>query len=74
MALQAQAPIIPMYICPKKHWYERQLVVVGNTINPADVCTKKVPSLGDIQKITDALMAEMNRCAMVNREVKEANL
>ena len=71
MALQAQTPIIPLYICPKKHWYERQLVVVGNTINPADICSKKVPALGDIHKITDALMAEMNRCAAINREAKE---
>ena len=62
LALQADVPIIPMHICPKKHWYSRYVVIVGDPIYPRDYCTKKIPSTGDIQKITNVLLEEMNRC------------
>ncbi len=62
MALQADVPLIPMYICPKQHWYERRTVVIGNVIHPGDFCKKKMPSTADIQHITNRLMDEMKRC------------
>ncbi len=63
MALQAGVPIVPMHICPRPHWYSRQRVVIGEAIDPAAICSKKMPSTADIQHITDALMVEMTRCA-----------
>lgn len=71
MALQAGVPIIPMYIKPRAHWYNRQQVVIGDTIHPRDYCTKKMPSTADIQAITDVLMNEMRRCAGETKEKQE---
>lgn len=62
MALQAGVPIIPMYIRPRSKWYQARQVVVGEPIHPGALCTKKIPSTADIQKISDILAAEMNRC------------
>ena len=63
MALRAGVPIIPMYICKRNHWYERLTVVIGKTIYPSQMITKKIPSTADIERISDALMQEMNRCS-----------
>lgn len=68
MALQAGVPIIPVYIRPKAHWYSRQCVVIGQAVDPAAICQKKMPSIADIQHITDALMAQMQRCAGAQNE------
>lgn len=62
MALQAGVPIIPMYIKPRSKWYKAREVVIGDPIHPSELCTKKIPSTADIQKISDILAAEMNRC------------
>ncbi len=32
MALRCKAPIIPMYVRPRKHWYERLTVAIGRRI------------------------------------------
>lgn len=62
MALQAGVPIVPMYIAPMERWYKRRSVVIGEPIYPQALCSKKIPSTADIQKISDILAAEMNRC------------
>ena len=62
IALQAGIPIIPMHICPKKHWYSRRVVIIGNAIDPKDYITNKFPSTKDIEKVSQVLMEEMNRC------------
>ena len=62
MALQAGVPIVPLHIYPQGRWYQRRKVVIGDPIYPNEICKKKIPSTADIQKITDVLMAEMNRC------------
>lgn len=62
IALQACVPIIPMYICPKTHWYKRRTVVIGNAVNPKELIQKKFPSTADIDKVSQVLMDEMNRC------------
>ena len=63
MALQADVPIIPMYIKKREHWYSATTVVIGDAINPKSMLTKKIPSTADIQNITDALVEGMNECA-----------
>lgn len=64
MALQARVPIVPMYIQPQAKWYRGRTVVIGEPIYPSELCTKKIPSTADIQKISDLLVAEMNRCVL----------
>lgn len=63
IALQAGVPIIPMYIVPNKHWYQRRVVIIGETLDPKALIQKKFPSTADIALITNKLMEEMNRCA-----------
>lgn len=62
MALQAGVPIIPMHIYKRRHWYSRLEVVIGKTIYPNEMITKKIPSTADIERISEALLEEMNRC------------
>lgn len=68
MALQAGVPIIPMHICKRQHWYERLTVVIGKTIYPSQMIAKKIPSTADIEKISQTLMQEMNRCNIHDKE------
>lgn len=64
MSLQAGVPIIPMYLCPRKHWYNRRVTIIGNAVNPRDYIKNKFPSTQDIEKVSMILMEEMNRCMM----------
>lgn len=63
IALQAGVPIIPMHICPKKHWYSRRVVVMGEPLDPKTYIQKKFPSTADMELVSQKLMEEMNRCA-----------
>ena len=69
MALQAGVPIIPMHIYKRKKWYDRLTVVIGKTIYPNEMITKKIPSTADIERISEALLEEMNRCAVFEKEI-----
>lgn len=62
MALQAGVPIIPVHICPRKHWYSRRVVVIGNPVDPQKLIQKKFPSTADIERVSHVLLEEMNRC------------
>lgn len=70
MALQAGVPIIPMHIEPQRKWYKGRNVVIGEPIDPKTICTKKIPSTADIQKLSDILAAEINRCIPNKEAVK----
>ncbi len=62
MAMQAGVPLIPMILGERPHWYVRRPVIVGEAIDPTAFCTKKMPSMKDIETVTDALLAELRRC------------
>lgn len=62
LALQAGVPIVPMYIKPKKCWYERQVVVIGDAVTPKNICTKKIPGTADIKDITEILADAILKC------------
>lgn len=70
MALQAGVPIVPMYIKPQPKWYKGRDVVIGEPIYPSELCTKKIPSTADIQKISDILAAEINCCIPEKEKVQ----
>lgn len=71
MAVQAGVPIIPTYIQPKKHWYSRYNVIIGDPIYPSEHCKRKIPSTADIEKITEVLLREMNRCNLSLKNTEE---
>jgi 1-acyl-sn-glycerol-3-phosphate acyltransferase len=61
MALQAGVPIIPLFICYTPRWYNRRRVIIGNPVDPKALCSRKIPTATDIEKITRALEEEMQR-------------
>lgn len=62
IALQAGVPIVPMYIVPGKRWYQRRVVVIGQALDPCSYLEKKFHSTADIERISQKLIEEMNRC------------
>lgn len=62
MAIRANVPIIPIYIAPRKHWYNSRAVIIGNTVYPKGICKKAFPNANDIEQITAILSDELNRC------------
>lgn len=50
MALKGNAPIVPLYIAPRKKWYSRAIIVVGEPIDLNALCGGKM----DIRKIDEA--------------------
>lgn len=65
LAVQANVPIIPMYIAPRKHWYHRRTVVIGDPIVPRDYFIKKFPTTADMDRVAEVVMAELNRLTEV---------
>ncbi len=68
LAVQAGVPLIPMYVAKRPHPFARRPVIVGEPIDPTALCTKKMPSVKDIERITDALLAELCRCQDYDKE------
>lgn len=60
IAIQAGVPLVPIHICPSKHWYSRRVVIIGNPIDPRSYIKNKFPSTADIEKVSQVLMEEMN--------------
>lgn len=69
MALQSDVPILPMYIAPREKWYKSRNVIIGEPIYPRELCAKKFPSTADLQKISEILATEMNRCMPQKEEI-----
>lgn len=61
IAVQAGAPIIPVYM-PKDKFFARRTAVVGRPINCAEICSKKLPSLNDIENISLKMLEGLNEC------------
>lgn len=64
IALTARVPIIPVYIAPKKGFFSRRTVVIGEPIDMCALCSKRMPSTADIEKITDTLTERMKECVI----------
>ena len=68
IALQAGVPIIPMHICPAKHWYSRRVVVMGEPFDPKAYIQKKFPSAADMDRAAQQLTEEMNQLSLIGKE------
>ncbi len=62
IALQAGAPIIPLYSKKPARWWHRRKVVVGEPFSPADVCQKRFPSVADLDQISHRLSQKIEEC------------
>ncbi len=69
MAVMSRKPIIPVYIAPRRHWLQRARLVIGE---PVDIFAAygPMPSLPEIEKITEDLRAREARLVTVIRERK----
>lgn len=54
MAFQSNVPVIPVCIIKRKHWYNRQVVVLGDPVNIRDICGNK-PTVEDLKKASEYL-------------------
>ena len=54
MAWKCNAPIVPVYINQRKHWYNRLRYSIGEPIKISDICGS-MPSMSDIEKISEIL-------------------
>ncbi len=62
LSLRTGADIIPIYTRKRRHWYERQLVVIGEPFQCSALCPRKMPSMHDIEQLSDALLARLEAC------------
>lgn len=62
LAIQAGVPIIPSYSEKRKHWFNRRKTVIGEAIDPKAFCGKKLPSMADINKISETLIERIELC------------
>ena len=54
MSILSQKPIVPIYLKRRKNIFERQKIIIGQTINVAEILNGK-PSLSEIENISERL-------------------
>ena len=62
MAWQAGVPILPVYVKKGAKWYNRATLIVGEEFRIKDYCDKKMPSMADIERLTDICEEKMHEC------------
>lgn len=62
IALRADVPIIPMYTEKRAHWYSRRTLVIGDSIDCRAFCGGKLPSLADMERLSDEVTRRMLLC------------
>lgn len=65
LAIKSGVPIIPVYLSQPKHWWNRKIVVVGESFDWKTRCPKKFPSMSDIDSLTEELLSEMKNLKAV---------
>ncbi len=73
LAIKAGVPIIPVYISQKQHWWERKIIVVGDSFDCKARCQKKFPSMQDIDALTADLLSEMKNLKAVCEKAQGIN-
>lgn len=54
ISMQSKCPIVPVYLKPPKHWYDRLRVVIGEPVDVTTLCGG-VPAFSQINEITKML-------------------
>lgn len=65
IAVRTKAPIIPVYISQRSHWWQRKTVVVGDSFLCSEHCQKRFPSVKDIDTLTGDLLSQMKKLKSV---------
>lgn len=62
IAIKAGVPIIPVYKAKRKNIFKRQTVVIGESFDCRDYCSKRFPSVAEIDELTSKLLIQMEEC------------
>ena len=62
IASLAKVPILPMFVGKRKSIFRRQTLVIGEPFYCSDYCTKKLPSVQDLEEITEKLYEKYEEC------------
>lgn len=62
VAVQADVPIIPMYIIKRDRWWKRYRLVIGDPFYWREYCEKERPGLKDMEKLTEQLEEKYEEC------------
>ena len=62
IALRSGVPIIPVYTEKRSSIFKRKTVIVGEAFNCNDYCTKKFPSVNDLNLAAEELYKKMEEC------------
>ena len=54
MAFKARVPIVPLYISHFTKWYKRTVIVIGEPIDPKELC-EGTPSLHSLEELSNQL-------------------
>ncbi len=54
MAHKTRSPILPMYLVPAEKWYQRRVLVIGELLDPRQLCGDR-PSMLALQDVTQEL-------------------
>lgn len=62
IALQGNAPLIPVYSRRRKHWWQWRTVIVGESLDCRAFCGKPMPTMADVAALTEALHERLAAC------------
>ena len=71
MAIKGHAPIVPVYIKKKKHWYSRLVIGIGEPIDVKDYSQGLMPTIDEINHISKVLEEqekELERICNIERK------
>ena len=62
MAFKANVPIVPVYFSERKSLFSKSSVVVGEEINCREFCSKKIPTVTEMNEISKKIQNAMLEC------------
>ena len=73
MALKTRAPIIPVYIKKKEHWYSRLTIYIGDPIDINDYLEGKSFNVNDVKNISLILQNKEKELEMICNKSKKVD-
>lgn len=62
IAVQADVPVLPVFIVRRKRWWQRYRLVIGDPFFWQEHCEKKRPGIKDMEGLTEILEGEYEKC------------
>lgn len=72
LAMLTKSPLLPVYIKKREKWWQLQRVIIGDKININDYIDSNIPTMEDINKVTQILKQEEDLLAeLMNTKEKK---